>query len=129
MPLVTNMCVVAFPPAPGHPGGRGPGGAVRPPLLGYLTRSDGVLELTGRGQAEADKLVAAWKAWLMGELRDWLATHEVSPAQASEVEAALGRITLRLIREAEAEAGRAPVAAVAAAQAGAGTGGGAKGEA
>ena len=43
----------------------------------------------------------------MGELRDWLAVHEVSPAQASEVEAALGRITLRLIREAEAEAGRA----------------------
>jgi hypothetical protein len=23
----------------------------------------------------------AWKAWLMGELRDWLAAHEVSPAQ------------------------------------------------
>ena len=80
---------------------------------GYLARSDdGVLELTGRGQAEADKLIAAWKAWLMGELQDWLATHEVSPAQASEVEAALGRITLRLIRE--AEAGSAPaVAAVA----------------
>ena len=29
---------------------------------GYLTRSDdGVLELTERGQAETDKLVAAWK--------------------------------------------------------------------
>ncbi len=82
---------------------------------GYLTRSDdGVLELTERGQAEADKLVAAWKAWLMGELRDWLAAHEVSPAQASEVEAALGRITLRLVREAEAEAGRAPAVAAAA---------------
>jgi len=79
---------------------------------GYLTRSDdGVLELTERGQAEADKLVAAWKAWLMGELRDWLSVHEVTPAQAAEVEAALGRITPRLIRE--AEAGQAPVAAVA----------------
>ncbi len=97
---------------------------------GYLTRSgDGVLELTERGQAEADKLVAAWKAWLMGELRDWLSAHEVTPAQAAEVEAALGRITLRLVREAEAEAGRAPVAAVAAAQAGAGAGGPAVGEA
>ena len=73
-----------------------------------------MLELTERGQAEADKLVAAWKAWLMGELRDWLAAHEVSPAQASEVEAALGRITLRLVREAEAEAGRAPAVTAAA---------------
>jgi hypothetical protein len=54
--------------------------------------------------------------------------HEVSPAQASEIEAALGRITLRLVREAEAEAGRAPVAAVAAAQAGAGAGGAAVGD-
>jgi len=95
---------------------------------GYLTRSDdGVLELTECGQAEADKLVAAWKAWLMGELRDWLAAHEVSPAQASEVEAALGRITLRLVREAEAEAGRTPavtaVGAGAAADAGRGTDG------
>jgi hypothetical protein len=86
---------------------------------GYLTQADdGTLELTGRGQAEADKLVAAWKAWLMGELRDWLAVHEVSPAQAAEVEAALGRITLRLIREAEAEAGRAPAVAAVAASAG-----------
>ena len=73
-----------------------------------------MLELTERGQAEADKLVAAWKAWLMGELRDWLSAHEVSPAQAAEVEAALGRITLRLVREAEAEAGRPPAAAVTA---------------
>ena len=48
----------------------------------------------------------------MGELRDWLAAHEVSPAQASEVEAALGRITLRLVRE--AEAGRAPAVTAAA---------------
>ena len=34
--------------------------------------------------------------------------------QAAEVEAALGRITLRLVREAEAEAGRPPAAAVTA---------------
>ena len=97
-----------------------PPGVLRPfyrdvASAGYLTRSDdGVLELTERGQAEADKLVAAWKAWLMGELRDWLSAHEVSPAQAAEVEAALGRITLRLVREAEAEAGRPPAAAVTA---------------
>jgi hypothetical protein len=103
-----------------------PPGVLRPfyreiASAGYLTRSDdGVLELTERGQAEADKLVAAWKAWLMGELRDWLAAHEVSPAQASEVEAALGRITLRLVREAEAEAGRTPAVTAARADSAAG---------
>jgi hypothetical protein len=96
---------------------------------GYLTQADdGTLELTGRGQAEADKLVAAWKAWLMGELRDWLAVHEVSPAQAAEVEAALGRITLRLIREAEAEAGRTPAVTAARADLAASAGSGASGE-
>jgi hypothetical protein len=89
-----------------------------------------VLELTERGQAEADRLVAAWKAWLMGELRDWLAAHEVSPAQASEVEAALGRITLRLVREAEAEAeaGRTPAVTAARADSAASAGSGASGE-
>jgi hypothetical protein len=96
---------------------------------GYLTRSDdGVLELTERGQAEADKLVAAWKAWLMGELRDWLAAHEVTPAQAAEVEAALGRITLRLVREAEAEAGRAPAVTAARADSAADAASGTSGE-
>lgn len=87
-----------------------------------------MLELTERGQAEADKLVAAWKAWLMGELRDWLAAHEVTPAQAAEVEAALGRITLRLVREAEAEAGRAPAVTAARADSAADAASGTSGE-
>jgi DNA-binding MarR family transcriptional regulator len=84
---------------------------------GYLTRAadqpDGVLSVTPRGRAEVDKLTAAWKAWLMDELQDWLQAHEATPEQTQQVEAAIGRIALRLIREAEAEARRAvPVAAV-----------------
>jgi EmrB/QacA subfamily drug resistance transporter len=72
---------------------------------GYLSRSgDGVLTLTASGQAEVDRLIVAWKAWLMGELRDWLQARDVTPDQTREVQAALGRITLRLIREAEIEA-------------------------
>jgi hypothetical protein len=82
---------------------------------GYLARSgdapDGVLTVTPRGQAEVDKLVTAWKAWLMSELQPWLQAQETTPGQTRQVEAAIGTITLRLIREAEAEARRAPLAA------------------
>jgi hypothetical protein len=66
-----------------------------------------------------DKLTAAWKAWLMGELHDWLQAHEATPEQTRQVEAAVGRIALRLIREAEAEARRAVPAGTAGAGAGA----------
>jgi hypothetical protein len=90
-----------------------PPGVLRPffqeiATAGYLTRDDdGVLVLTERGEAEVGKLVAAWKAWLMGELSGWLEAHEVNSEQRQEVEAAIGRITLRMVREADAEAGRA----------------------
>jgi hypothetical protein len=47
----------------------------------------------------------------MGELQGWLKAHEVSREQTSAIEAAIGRITLRLIREAEAEARHAAVPA------------------
>ena len=57
---------------------------------GYLTRAadqpDGVLTVTPRGRAEVDKLTAAWKAWLMDELRDWLQAHEATPEQTQQVE-------------------------------------------
>jgi EmrB/QacA subfamily drug resistance transporter len=70
---------------------------------GYLTReADGLLALTDQGQAEAEQLVATWKAWLTGELHDWLAEHHVTPEQESQVQAALGQISLRLVREAAA---------------------------
>jgi hypothetical protein len=85
-----------------------PNGVLRPfyaeiVTAGYL--ADGpALTLTPRGQAEVDKLTAAWRTWLMGELRGWLKAHEVSREQTSMIEEAVGRITLRLIREAEVEA-------------------------
>jgi EmrB/QacA subfamily drug resistance transporter len=70
---------------------------------GYLSRDGDTLMLTPRGRAEAEKIAAAWRAWLMGELQGWLAAHEASPEQASMIEEAISRIVLRLIREAEAE--------------------------
>jgi hypothetical protein len=95
-----------------------PPGVLRPfysevVTAGYLSRdgADGdVLQLTPQGQAEASKIIAAWKAWLLGELAGWLKAHETSPERTGMIEAAIGRIALRLIREAEAdreEAGRA----------------------
>jgi hypothetical protein len=90
-----------------------PPGVLRPfyreiVTAGYLTRDDdGVLGLTERGQAEVAKVVAAWNAWLMGELRGWLEEHEINSAQRQQVEDAIGRITLRMVREADAEARRA----------------------
>jgi EmrB/QacA subfamily drug resistance transporter len=101
-----------------------PPGVLRPffrdiAAAGYLTRDDeGVLVLTERGEAEVGKLVAAWKAWLMGELSGWLEAHEVNSEQRQQVEEAIGRITLRLVREADVEARRAglPRATAAAAQ-------------
>jgi EmrB/QacA subfamily drug resistance transporter len=96
-----------------------PTGVLRPffgelVTAGYLTRDDdGVLALTPRGQAEVDKIVAAWKAWLMGELQGWLKAHEASPEQTAQIQGAIGRIALRLVREAEAEARRTSVPAAA----------------
>src|SRR5579875_2337936 len=87
---------------------------------GWITRDgeDGdVLRLTPRGQAEVGRLETAWRAWLMSELSGWLAAHEASPEQTAQIEGAIGRIAIRLIREAaadRAEARRAALAATAA---------------
>jgi EmrB/QacA subfamily drug resistance transporter len=86
-----------------------PAGVLRPfyteqVTAGYISRDDeGMLTLTERGQAEAAKITAAWRAWLMGELRGWLKDHEVSPEQTQMIEQAIGRIALRLVRESVAE--------------------------
>jgi hypothetical protein len=86
---------------------------------GYLNRSDdGSLSLTGSGRTEAEKLSAAWKSWLMGELQGWLKAHEVSAEQTALIEAAIGRIALRLVREAQAEARRPSLASASASTAG-----------
>jgi EmrB/QacA subfamily drug resistance transporter len=86
-----------------------PAGVLRPfyteqVTAGYMSRDDeGELTLTQRGQAEAEKITAAWRAWLMGELQGWLKAHEVSPEQTQLIEQAIGRIALRLVRETAAE--------------------------
>ena len=85
-----------------------PRGVLRPfydeiVAAGYLSRDGDKLTLTPRGRAEAEKVAAAWRAWLMGELQDWLQAHEASPEQASMIEEAINRIVIRLIREAEAD--------------------------
>jgi hypothetical protein len=70
---------------------------------GYLAFDGDVLTLTESGRAEAEKIAAAWRAWLMGELQGWLTAHEAKPEQTQLIEAAIDRIALRLIREAEGE--------------------------
>lgn len=78
----------------------------------YLTRDHGgLLALADPGRAETHRLAVAWRTWLMGELQGWLKAHEVSREQTSAIEAAIGRITLRLVREAEAGARHAAVPA------------------
>ncbi len=54
----------------------------------------------------------------MGELQGWLKAHEVSAEQTALIEAAIGRIALRLVREAQAEARRPSLASASASTAG-----------
>lgn len=80
----------------------------------YLVRdAGGLLTLTEQGRAKAEQLTATWKAWLMGELRDWLAERNATPEHEARVEAAIGRIALRLVREAAAERRHEAIAAPA----------------
>ena len=69
-------------------------------LMGVFVREHAF----GRPVREAD---VETKAWLMGELRGWLEEREINSAQRQQVEDAIGRITLRMVREADAEASRA----------------------
>ena len=85
-----------------------PPGVLRPfydeiVTAGYLRRDGDALTLTDSGRAETAKIIAAWRAWLMGELQGWLKAHEASPDQVALIEAAIDRIVIRLIRENEAE--------------------------
>jgi hypothetical protein len=68
-------------------------------LMGVFVREHAF----GRPVREAD----VETTWLMGELRGWPEEHEVNSAQRQQVEDAIGRITLRMVREADAEARRA----------------------
>ena len=65
---------------------------------GYLARDGDNLTLTPRGMTEVNLITTAWRAWLVQELKDWL-----PGTQSEQVDAALDRIVIRLIRENELE--------------------------
>ena len=80
---------------------------------GYLDRdgstpSGDVLRLTASGRAEIDKIISAWRTWLIKELRDCLPAIDAAasgnvpgpdPAQAARINAAVDRLVVRLVRE------------------------------
>jgi EmrB/QacA subfamily drug resistance transporter len=64
---------------------------------GYLTEDqDGGMSLTTRGQAEMDRLVAAWRDWLNRRLSDWDFDREEDRAQ---LERAMDALASRLFEE------------------------------
>ncbi len=75
---------------------------------GYLTRNGDVLRLTGSGQVEVDRIVTAWRGWLLRELEESLPAIESGrtvddPTQAARINAAVDRMVVRLVREDEVE--------------------------
>jgi hypothetical protein len=75
---------------------------------GYLTRDGDSLHLTASGRAQVDLMTAAWRAWLVRELQEWLPAAgsglEPGDTQIQRVNAALDRMVVRLVRESELEA-------------------------
>jgi DNA-binding HxlR family transcriptional regulator/MFS family permease len=70
---------------------------------GLLTRNGDTLGLTDSGRQQVDKIITAWRAWLVAELRDWLPGAGAEIAETQRVDAALDRIVVRLVRENENE--------------------------
>jgi hypothetical protein len=70
---------------------------------GLLTRDGDTLGLTDSGRQQVDKIITAWRAWLVAELRDWLPAAGAEIAETKRVDAALDRIVVRLVRENENE--------------------------
>ena len=68
---------------------------------GYVTRDGDALRLTKVGNDEVQMIIAAWRAWLVTELEDWLPAAGSEPTTGERVDAALDRIVIRLVRENE----------------------------
>jgi hypothetical protein len=68
---------------------------------GYATRDGDKLSLTKQGTAQVQLITAAWRAWLVNELRDWLPDEQVQATSRARVDAAIDRIVVRLVRENE----------------------------
>ena len=63
---------------------------------GLLIRDGDNLRLTPAGREQVDKIIAAWRVWLRTELREWLPSTD-----NEQVDAALDRLVVRLVRENE----------------------------
>ncbi len=75
---------------------------------GYLTRSGDGLRLSHSGPIEVNKIVAAWRSWLLCELGEALpavgSERSVdNPGEADRINAAVDRMVVRLVREDEVE--------------------------
>jgi hypothetical protein len=68
---------------------------------GLATREGDTLSLTKEGTDQVQLITAAWRAWLITELRDWLPQEEVQQTSRARVDAAIDRIVIRLVRENE----------------------------
>jgi EmrB/QacA subfamily drug resistance transporter len=70
--------------------------------VGYASFADGdaagALRLTPAGQAEIDRLAAAWRQWLDGRLADWSCA---DPVDRARLDRAIDQIARRLLEEAE----------------------------
>jgi hypothetical protein len=73
---------------------------------GYVDLDGGDLTLTTAGQAEVDRLAAAWRHWLDGRLEDWSCSDAEDRAR---LERAVGHIATKLFEEEQARIdGRVP---------------------
>ncbi len=60
---------------------------------GYILSQDGELDLTPAGREEVDKLIAAFRGWLAGELADWGADDD------AELDTALGDLATKFVNQ------------------------------
>ncbi|MCX5042883.1 hypothetical protein OG921_06850 [Aldersonia sp. NBC_00410] len=76
---------------------------------GHIRREEDMLSLTETGMHEATWMRAAWREWIVDQLREWLPAADSDEAHAAKVDAAFERIVTRVIREVQAERERAAV--------------------
>ena len=66
---------------------------------GIIERDGDLLSVTDAGVAEAEKVRAAWRSWLIEQLQDWLPVEKSGSDKEHMVDEALDRIVTRVIRE------------------------------
>ncbi|MFF0816764.1 MDR family MFS transporter [Rhodococcus sp. NPDC003318] len=74
---------------------------------GYLTRDGDRLVTTETGRAEVDAISAAWRDWLVAQIREWLPDADSGDTKLeADIDAALARIARRALEEEESPSGR-----------------------